>query len=59
MTTTVTTAIEQQSFNPYYFANIFIDSSLEVLDDTEIELESIMLKEFPQGLPSDIDSADF
>ncbi|NWF62421.1 MAG: hypothetical protein HXY43_25060 [Fischerella sp.] len=35
------------------------ESSLETLDDTQFELETIMFEEFAQGLPSDIPMADF
>lgn len=59
MNTIATTAIDEQSLNPNYFPSSLIESSLEVLDDTEFELENIMVKEFPQGLPSDLDSGDF
>jgi hypothetical protein len=52
-------AIEQQSFSPYNSASSFSESSLETLDDMELELERIMFEEFAKGLPSDIPMADF
>lgn len=60
MITTTTTAIdEQQSLNPYDSTNSRSESSLEVLDDTEFELERIMFEEFAHGLPSDIPMCDW
>ncbi|MDZ8185046.1 MAG: hypothetical protein RMX96_09345 [Nostoc sp. ChiSLP02] len=59
MNTIATTPIDEQSLNLNYFPSSVIESSLEVLNDTEIELENIIIKEFPQGLPSDLDIADF
>lgn len=58
MKTTTATVIEQQFLSPDYSANSLIKSSLEVLNDMEIDLESIMAKEFARGLPSDIDGSD-
>jgi len=54
MKTTNTTVIEQQSLNLNDSVNV-----LEILDDTELELERIMFEEFAHGLPSDIPMADF
>lgn len=59
MKTTIDTAIEQQSLSPDYSTSSPTESSLEVLNDMEFDLESIIAKEFGQGLPSDIDSGDF
>ncbi len=59
MNTIATTAIDEQSLSSDYFPSSLFESSLEVLNDPEFELENIMTKEFPQGLPSDLDSADF
>jgi hypothetical protein len=57
--TVTTTAIEQQSSNSYDSATSPSETSLEILDDTEFELERIMFEEFAKGLPSDIPMADF
>ncbi|MCC5621462.1 hypothetical protein [Nostoc sp. CHAB 5715] len=59
MNTIATTAIDEQSLSSDYFPSSLIESSLEVLNDTEFELENIMAKEFPQGLPSDLESGDY
>ncbi len=65
MKTATTTAIKQESLNPHDSAikqqslNTHDSaSSLEILDDTEFELERIMFEEFAKGLPSDIPMAD-
>ncbi len=54
MKTSTTTAIKQESLNTHDSA-----TSLEIVDDTEFELERIMFEEFAKGLPSDIPMADF
>jgi len=58
-TTATTTVIKQQSLNPHDSASSLSETSLEILDDTEFELERIMFEEFAKGLPSDIPMADF
>lgn len=45
-----------QSLNHYYSITSLIESNFEILNDMEFELESIMVKEFGQGLPNDLDS---
>lgn len=57
--TATTTAIEQQSSSSDDSAISLSEVSLEILDDTEFELERIMFEEFAKGLPSDIPMADF
>lgn len=47
---------EQKSLNHNNTASI---STVNSLDETEFELERIMLEELAQGLPSDISMADF
>jgi hypothetical protein len=59
MKTTAATIIEQQSLSTYDSSSSRSESSLETLDDTQFELETIMFEEFAQGLPSDIPMADF
>ncbi len=59
MKTTTATPIEQQSLSYYYFINSLTESSFEDLNDMEFELESIMVKEFAQGLPNDLDNPAF
>ncbi|MBG1264605.1 hypothetical protein [Nostoc commune] len=56
MKTATATVIERQFLSPDY-CNL-IRNSLEVLNNMEIDLESIMLREFARGLPSDIDGGD-
>ncbi|MEH1939681.1 MAG: hypothetical protein V7L01_05595 [Nostoc sp.] len=56
MKTTPATVIDRQFLSPDYCSLII--NSLEVLNDMEIDLESIMLREFARGLPSDIDGGD-
>ncbi|MBC1221757.1 hypothetical protein GNF10_24480 [Nostoc sp. UCD121] len=56
METTPATVIDRQFLSPDYCS--LIKNSFEVLDDMEIDLESIMVKEFARGLPSDIDGSD-
>jgi hypothetical protein len=57
--TTTTTVIKQQSLNLHDSASSLSETNLEILDDTEFELERIMFEEFAKGLPSDIPMADF
>ncbi|BAY50032.1 hypothetical protein SAMD00079811_76610 (plasmid) [Scytonema sp. HK-05] len=45
-----------QSLNHYYSITSLIESNFEILNDMEFELESIMIKEFAQGLPNDLDN---
>lgn len=52
-------AIKQQSVNFDNFASSISDNSLEVLDDTKLELERIMFGEFAQELPLDISLIGF
>lgn len=52
MKTTTATAIEQESLN--YSTSSFTASSFEVLNYIELDLESILVKEFEQGLPNDL-----
>lgn len=53
-------AIQQQSLSVDNSSNSLNQSSLNILDDTEFELERIMLEELAHGgLPSDIPMADF
>ncbi|MCW5316099.1 hypothetical protein GTQ43_20455 [Nostoc sp. KVJ3] len=59
MNTIATIAIDEQSLSSDYFPSSLFENSLDVLNDSDFELENIMNKEFPQGLPSDLDSADF
>jgi len=54
MMTTTTTAIEQQSLNQDFTSRLTDSRFFEVLNDIEIELEGILVKEFEQGLPADI-----
>ncbi|MEH2051415.1 hypothetical protein [Nostoc sp.] len=56
METTPATVIDQQFLSSDYCS--LIRNSLEVLNNMEIDLESIMLREFARGLPSDIDGGD-
>jgi hypothetical protein len=55
MITTTVRNIEQQPLSDYNFASSLNESSFEVFNDMEFELESIMVREFTQGLPSDLD----
>lgn len=48
---------DQQFLNHDCSTNSSCESSFEVLSDIEYELESILAKEFEQGLPNDLDSA--
>ncbi|MEA5507309.1 hypothetical protein VB735_30290 [Halotia wernerae UHCC 0503] len=59
METATTATIEMQSLSFDDAANSLSESNLEILDDTEFELEKIMFEEFAKGLPSDIPMADF
>lgn len=52
MKTTTATAIEQEALNYSYST-----SSFEVLNYMELDLESILVKEFAQGLLNDLDNA--
>jgi hypothetical protein len=52
-------AIKQQSLNSHDSANSPSETSLEILNDMELELERIMFEEFAKGLPSDIPMADW
>ncbi|MEH1864325.1 MAG: hypothetical protein V7K69_04665 [Nostoc sp.] len=56
MKTTTATVIDQQFLSPDSCS--LIKNSLEVLNNMEIDLESIMVREFARGLPSDIDGSD-
>jgi hypothetical protein len=53
MNTTIAIAIEQQPLIDDSTSSLF-ESSNEFLNDLESDLESVLLKEFEQGLPSDI-----
>lgn len=57
--TTTTTAISQQFLSQDSISHL-VESSFEVLfqimNNIEIELESILVKEFEQGLPNDLDN---
>lgn len=55
MKTTTATAIEQQSLIQD-FVNNLNESNFEVLSDIGLELESILVEEFEQGLPSDLET---
>ncbi|NWF61847.1 MAG: hypothetical protein HXY43_21960, partial [Fischerella sp.] len=46
MKTTAATIIEQQSLSTYDSSSSRSESSLETLDDTQFELETIMFEEF-------------
>ncbi|MDJ0596747.1 MAG: hypothetical protein QNJ72_43430 [Pleurocapsa sp. MO_226.B13] len=35
----------------------YVENSFEVLDAIEVDLERILVEEYPQGLPNDIDNA--
>lgn len=54
MKTTTATAIEQQPLIDNDSTSSLFESSNEFLNDKESDLESILVKEFEQGLPSDI-----
>lgn len=57
MRTTIATAIEQQALNHYAASSLTANSfviGIEVLNDIEIELEDILVKEFEQRLPIDL-----
>lgn len=56
MKTTTATASEQESLS-YYSTSSFTASSFEVLNYMELDLESILVKEFAQGLQNDLDNA--
>lgn len=45
-----------QSLNHYYSLTSLIESNFEILNDIEFELESILVKEFAQGLPNDLEN---
>lgn len=51
-------AIQKQSLSLDNSSNSLNQSSLDILDDTEFELERIMLEELAHGLPSDIPMCD-
>lgn len=59
MKNTTATAIEQQSLSQDS-ANNLIENSFKALfknlNDIEFDLESILVKEFAQGLPNDLDN---
>ena len=52
-------SIEPQSLNPSDCTYSFSENNLELLDDTDLELERIMFEELGEGLPSDIPMCDF
>lgn len=54
MKTTTATAMEQQPLIHDDSTSSFTECSNEFLNDMEFDLESILIKEFEQGLPSDI-----
>ena len=60
MMTTTTTAIEQQSLRQD-FTSCLTESSFDVLfkvlNDIELDLEGILVKEFEQRLPADINAS--
>ncbi|BAY14714.1 hypothetical protein NIES21_04720 [Anabaenopsis circularis NIES-21] len=51
--------IQHQSLNNHDSDTSLSNNNLEILDDTDLELETIMFEEFADGLPSDIPMADF
>lgn len=54
MNTTTATAIEQQTLIGENSISNLLEVGNEFLNDSESDLESVLLKEFEQGLPSDI-----
>lgn len=58
MKITTTTATEQQFLN-HDSTSSLTESSFEDWNNMEFELESILLEEFAQGLPNDLDNAGF
>lgn len=56
MTTLTATAIEQQFMNHYYSTSSLTESSFEVLDYMELELESILLELLDKELLTDFNS---
>jgi hypothetical protein len=46
-----------QSLNHYYSITSLIESNFEILNDMEFELDSILVKEFQQGLLSDLNNS--
>ena len=55
MTTTTTKDIQQQSVNQDVTSHL-TSNSFDVSNDMELDLESILSKEFEQGLPNDLDN---
>ena len=55
MTTTATVYFKQQSLNQDT-THCPIEIDFEILNDTEIDLESILSHEFKQGLSSDLET---
>ncbi|WP_199197245.1 hypothetical protein [Chroococcidiopsis sp. CCALA 051] len=56
MATLTATAIDRQSLDCNYDTSSLTESIFKILDDTEFDLESILVNEFPQGLPNDLDN---
>jgi hypothetical protein len=56
MATLTATAIDRQSLDCDYDTSRLSESIFKILDDTEFDLESILAKEFVQGLPNDLES---
>lgn len=57
MMNTTTISVKQQSLSHDSINHVTESSSqdfFKVLDDAELELEDILIKEFEQGLPADI-----
>ncbi len=55
-TTTATAMIDQQCLNHYYSTSSLTEI-FEVLNEMEFELESILVKEFEQGLSNDLNNS--
>jgi hypothetical protein len=56
MDTTTATAVEMQQFLSHDSTINLSESSFEFFSDMEFDLESILVKEFALGLPSDLES---
>ncbi|NHC36124.1 hypothetical protein [Scytonema millei] len=55
MATLTATAIARQSLDCNYDTSSLNESIFKILDDMEVDLESILIKAFEQGLPNDLE----
>lgn len=55
MATLTATAIDRQSLDCDYDTSRLSESIFKTLGDMEVDLESILIKAFEQGLPNDLE----